>query len=439
MRFPPLAEAEAPSLRELAEGFRSGKLSPAAHLAALEKRFLEVEPVLQSFVPEYRDRFARLRADLESLEAAAPNPGSRPPLFGVPVGVKDIYNVDGFRTQAGSRLPPDALKGPEAACLRPLRRAGCLILGKTVTTEFAYFAPGPTRNPHDPERTPGGSSSGSAAAVAAGLTPLALGTQTIGSTLRPAAYCGVVGFKPSYGRIPLEGIIPLSPSADHVGIFVRSVEDAGFAASLLIPDWSGSSEPLPRVFGVPEGPYLEKASPETLAHFREVCLRLSAAGMRLRSLDLFPDIAEIVRRHNTLVAAEAAHVHRALFAEFGSLYHEKTADLIRRGQEVDAAELKACRAGRLSLRAALEKRMTEEGISGFLCPSATGPAPAGLAGTGDPVMNLPWTHAGLPCLSLPSGMVGGLPVGLQFVGPFSSDRRLLKTAEGLAEALRARP
>src|SRR5439155_19212153 len=166
---------------------------------------------------------------------------------------KDIMRVDGLPTTGGSRLPPEALAGPESACVTGLRQAGALILGKTVSTEFAYFGPGPTRNPHNPAHTPGGSSSGSAAGVAAGLCPLALGTQTVGSIIRPAAFCGVVGFKPSHNRISTAGVIPLSVSVDHIGIFAANVAGIALTASVLAQDWRAERSARQPVLGVPEG------------------------------------------------------------------------------------------------------------------------------------------------------------------------------------------
>ncbi|NJN43856.1 MAG: amidase [Anaerolineae bacterium] len=174
---------------------------------ALEKLFTAREPEVLAFVPE-EGRFDRLRQDAEALENKFPNRDQRPAIYGTLIGVKDIFHVDGFPTRAGSQLPPDILTGPESDAVSRLKAAGALIVGKTVTTEFAYFAPGPTRNPHNPAHTPGGSSSGSAAGVAVGLCEIALGTQTIGSVNRPAAFCGVVGYKPSYDRIPRAGLFP---------------------------------------------------------------------------------------------------------------------------------------------------------------------------------------------------------------------------------------
>lgn len=222
--------------RSLIEELRSGQLLLPDFLAQVEARFEEYEPSVQAFLPE-EERFARLQKEAETLIVDFPDLIKRPLLFGALAAVKDIFHVEGYSTRAGSRLPSDLLQGEEAKSVTRLKEAGALIFGKSVTTEFAYFFPGPTRNPHNPEHTPGGSSSGSAAAVAAGFCHLALGTQTIGSIIRPASFCGVVGLKPNYDRISREGVIPLSPSLDHVGFFVPDMESAIDAARVLYRDW----------------------------------------------------------------------------------------------------------------------------------------------------------------------------------------------------------
>jgi len=404
------------------------------HLDHLEKLFAKLEPSIEAFLPE-PDRFERLRRELEELDLRYPDPAARPPLYGIPVGVKDIFHVEGFTTRAGCRLPEELLQGEEARSVRLLREAGALVLGKTVTTEFAYFATGPTGNPHNPEHTPGGSSSGSAAAVGAGICPLALGTQTIGSIMRPAAYCGAVGFKPTYGRISLEGVIPLSPSADHVGLLAADTAWAKLAAAALCADWKEDADEPPLVCGVPEGEYLERTGARGRRHFEDACFRLKDAGAKIKEVNVLPDFGEIYERHNDLVAAEAAVVHRAWFAAHAQLYHEKTAQLIRRGHGVSAERLAQCRAGRGALRARLADAMERHGLSCFLSPSAPGPAPEGLASSGDPVMNLPWTHAGLPVVGVPSGKLGGLPMGVQLTGAWMEDERLLNLAAGIERLL----
>jgi Asp-tRNA(Asn)/Glu-tRNA(Gln) amidotransferase A subunit family amidase len=353
-------------------------------------------------------------------------------LFGVPVGIKDVFHTAGWMTRAGSRLPVEVLQGPEAESVALLRQAGALVLGKTVSTEFAYFAPGPTRNPHHPDYTPGGSSSGSAAAVAAGLCPLALGTQTIGSIIRPASFCGVVGYKPTRDRVSTSGVIPLAPSLDHVGLFTSDVAGARLAASLLCHDWQTGRPTRKPVLGTPEGPYLSHASDEGLAHFRATCRRLAEAGFEVKSINAMPDFADICARHRLIVAAEAARVHVEWFPPFGDIYHPTTAQLIINGRAVADEALEQARRGRVKLRTELLHLMDVNDVDLWLSPAATGPAPKSLDSTGDPVMNLPWTHSGLPALNLPSGRSAeGLPLGLQVTARWYADELLLAWAEDI--------
>ena len=420
----------------LTEALRSGELALPRYLEELEGVFSAREPQVLAFLPEL-GRFARLHREATALQARYSAPEGRPSLFGLPVGVKDIFHVDGFATQAGSRLPAERLGGEQARSVSRLRAQGALILGKTVTTEFAYFAPGPTRNPHNPGHTPGGSSSGSAAAVAAGLAPLALGTQTIGSIVRPAGFCGVLGFKPSRERISRQGVIPLSASLDHVGFFAADIQTACEAAAVLFEDWGGLPDPSAApVLGVPQGPYLGQAEPEALEHFWNVVERLASAGYRVERVSALQDLAAVVGRNQQILAAEAAQAHQEWFAEFADLYHPRTAALIREGQQVPAEALEAAVRGTLALRGTLSGLMDTHGLELWMAPSAPGPAPRGLESTGNPAMNLPWTHAGLPTLSLPSGFSAqGLPLGTQFIGRFGEDERLLAWGAGLERAL----
>ena len=405
-------------------------------LDRLEALFAQREPEVQAFLPE-DGRFERLRRETETIAQRWPDPQDRPPLFGVPVGVKDIFHVDGFETRGGSRLPPEELRGPEAASVTTLKEAGALVLGKTVSTEFAYFAPGPTRNPWHPGHTPGGSSSGSAAAVAAGLAPLALGTQTVGSILRPATFCGAVGFKPSYERISRYGVIPLAPSYDHVGFFTPDVAGAERAASVLCREWRPAATARRPRLGSPEGPYLERAAGEGLVHFREVCHRLAGAGYEVETVSALEDFPEIVERHFRVLAAEVAQVHRDWFARFGDLYDHRTAELIQRGQAVTDDQLARDLDEREGLRTALTAVMDQRGIDLWISPPALGAAPRGLDSTGDPVMNIPWTQAGMPAVGLPAGRnAAGLPLGLQVAARWWADEALLAWARELAEVLR---
>jgi Asp-tRNA(Asn)/Glu-tRNA(Gln) amidotransferase A subunit family amidase len=393
----------------------------------LEARFAEREPSVQAFVPE-EGRFERLRNEAQGQLSRYPDPATRPPLFGVLTGIKDTFHVDGFVTQAGTRLPPGVLQAPEAESVTMLKQAGVLIVGKARATEFGYFAPGPTRNPHNLDHTPGGSSSGSAAGVAAGLCDLALGSQTIGSITRPAAYCGVVAYKPSYDRIPRAGEIPLAPSVDYVGVFSPRIAGTRQAASELCADWDPSAAPDRQpVLGIPEGPYLARATAEGLTHFRAACRRLADAGFEIKSVEAMPDFDAIFERHNKLVAREAAEVLSEWFDEFGAYYHPDTVKRIERGQQVTDEELAQALKGRYQLRDEITTLMDEHGIDLWLTPATTGPAPKGLADTGDPVMNLPWSHCGLPTINLPTSKNGaGLPLGLQVVGRWYGDEMLLE-------------
>lgn len=422
------------SLSQTVEALRTGSLDLAAYLNALCDRIEAAEPHLQALLPE-PGRRERLLADARSLQHRLPDSASQPPLFGVPVGVKDIFRVEGFETRCGSALPAELFAGPEAETVSRLKAAGALILGKTVTTEFAYFEPGPTRNPRNPEHTPGGSSSGSAAAVAAGYCPLALGSQTVGSVIRPAAFCGIVGIKPSYGLLSLEGIIPYSPSLDHPGFFVPSATDLDLVMPVLARGYVPQTR-RPGVLAVPEGPYLRQAAPEGLAAFEKQVARLRAQGWEVRRISAMADIEATNHRHNRLAAAELAEVHRTWFARYADLYRPRTAAWIREGQSIPAEEVREARNGREKLREALTELMGQHGIDAWISPAATGPAPAGIESTGSPAMNLPWTHAGMPVVSLPASNADpGLPLGLQVAGRFGEDARLIALAVKIEEAL----
>jgi len=408
-----------------------------SRLTELEEQFAKLEPQIHAFLPE-KDRFQRLANDAAKLEAGFPILSSLPTLFGILVGVKDIFHVDGFPTHAGSRLPARALKGKQAESVTRLTNAGALIAGKTVTTEFAYFTPGPTRNPHNFEHTPGGSSSGSAAAVAAGLVDLALGTQTIGSIIRPASYCGVIGFKPSYGRVSAEGVIPLAHSLDHVGLFANDVNTIKRGASVLCNNWRATNAPKGKPYlAVLTGDYLAHASEEMRVHFERVLQRLKQAGYWIKQLDPMPDFSEVVERHNTILAVQVADAHAAWFEDYRHLYSEKMAALVEKGLSISAEELKLALAEARNFSLSISTLMDIHGIDLWISPAATGPAPKGLASTGDPVMNLPWTQAGLPTLGLPSGKnAEGLPLGIQLTADFKRDEDLLELGAAIEGVLR---
>ncbi len=429
-----LVEKSPDSLVALVPELCSGKKSPLDYLKHLEHLFDEREPHIMAFCPEPQNRFERLRNDLDNLIKFYPDPLSRPPLFGIPVGIKDIFHVDGFPTRAGSRLPPAVIGGPEAAVVTKLKRSGALIMGMTVPVEFSNYSPGPTRNPYNLEHTPGGSSSGSAAAVAAGLCPLSLGTQTVGSVIRPAAFCGIVGVKPTFGRIPMDGIIPLAPSLDHVGFFTSDIEGAMLAASILIENWKPTTGHETLICGIPEGPYLERADEEARNQFKQVCDLLGEAGVQLKYIKMFENFEEIIEYGDKLCEAEFAIVHHDWFRKYSDLYSEGNRQAILRGQKVDSDTLEKCRAHRETLRNELIDIMVQHNLSAFLAPAAPGPASKGIDTVGDWVMNQPWSHTGLPVVTVPSGVSKeGLPLGLQIIGGWMDDERLLNLAKHLAE------
>jgi Asp-tRNA(Asn)/Glu-tRNA(Gln) amidotransferase A subunit family amidase len=421
-------------LEPLAASLRTGERSPVDLLHDCADRIDAVDDDVEAFVSE-SGRRERLEREASALAAAHGDPATRPPLFGVPVGVKDVFHIDGFRTRAGTDLPPSTLGGEESTAVRRLLDAGGLVLGQTHTTELAYDDPGPTRNPHDLGHTPGGSSSGSAAAVAAGLSPLALGTQTVGSVIRPAAFCGVVGFKPSYGRIPRDGVVPFAPTADTVGTFTADVAGAARAASVLCDGWRPTAPSEPPICGVVEGPYLEQATPDGRTAVEAGAEALAAAGYECRRVDVFDDIGGVNERHERLVAAELALSHAARYEAYGDRFADATAALIETGRGVDVAELIDARRSARTLRDRLATRLRETGVDLLLTPAALGPAPAGIDDTGDPIMNLPWTHAGLPALTVSCGRIDGLPLGLQLVTPFGEDEALLSWGRSIADVV----
>ena len=437
-------------LAPLAAELRSGQLPLRRYIEDSLERLDLVEPRLHCLLPE-SGRRERLLAEAAALESRWPNPAG-PPLYGVLLGVKDLFAVDGFETRAGSNLPPALFAMAQSPVVTALQAAGALVLGKTVTTEFAYFSPGPTRNPHQIEHTPGGSSSGSAASIAAGLCSLALGTQTIGSIGRPAAFCGVCGWKPSYGRTAAAGLVPFSPSLDHVGLFAADVAGLTLAASLVAANWRpeavlGSRSTLAKVhdgqpmaglpvLAIPTGPYLEQTEPAALAAFEASLAWLANAGYPIKRLAAMPDIAAINERHRRIAAAELAITHRDWYPAHRSLYSATTAELIEKGLAISAVQLRDDLTGQLELRGELQRLLAVNDADCWLSPAAPGPAPAGIQATGSPLLNLPWTHAGLPSLVIPAGFAAnGLPLGLQLATAFGSDEELLVWGESIATAL----
>lgn len=393
---------------------------------------------VDAFVSE-PGRRERLRSEGAAVLRRWPDPADRPALFGVPVGVKDVIHVDGLPTRAGSALPPEALAGRQAPVVDRLRRAGALVAGKTATAEFAVSAPAPTRNPHSPQHTPGGSSSGSAAAVAAGMVPLAVGTQTIGSMIRPAAYCGVVGFKPTYGRIPTQGVIANAPTFDTVGLFAAHVAGVIPAAQALCDHWRPVVPAVAGpVLGVPDGPYLERADPDARSAFDDHTRQLADRGCTVRRIPFPGDFEDVVAHQFLINRYELAQVHAAWFPRYGELYREETVRAIRVGQKIGKEAYDGALRAREVFRERVRAAMVDAAVDAWLTPAATGPAPRGLGSTGNPIMCLPWSFAGMPAVSVPAGSApNGLPLGLQLVAAPCADEELLAMA-GWVEVI-ARP
>lgn len=411
------------------------------HAEACVATLAQKDPTVLAFVPE-KDRRARVLYEAQEIYARWEESERVPTLYGAPAAIKDIIRVDGLETRAGSALPPSCFEGEEATCVTRLREAGAFVLGKTVTAEFACREPGATRNPHNRAHTPGGSSSGSAAAVAAGLCTVALGSQTVGSVIRPAAYCGVVGFKPSFERIPTDGMLYYSPSVDHVGILTASVQDMLEAASALLNDWSPETvddATAAPVLGLPIGRYLRQADAAALDGLERTLLQLQERGIEVKRFVALDDIDEIAKRHEGLTTAEFARTHATLFRDYGALYRPISAALAERGRDLGDEEIERGRASCLDLRNTLSEIMAAHGIDAFVCPAATGGAPKGLGSTGNPAMNLPWTHAGVPAITIPAGSVdaegGELPLGLQLASGFGEDEKLLAIAARLESRL----
>jgi Asp-tRNA(Asn)/Glu-tRNA(Gln) amidotransferase A subunit family amidase len=408
---------------------RLGEPDGAENLvAATCERIAAVEPVVHAFVPE-PDRQGRL---MHAVAAA------RGPWRGVSVGVKDIIRVDGLPTRAGSDLPETELAGPQASVVTRLLGVGALVAGKTVTAEFAVVAPGPTANPHALGHTPGGSSSGSAAAVAAGMVPLALGTQTIASIIRPAAYCGVVGFRASRGRVGLDGVLANSPSLDALGWFTADVESAALAAEIIVSDWRGPVGASSLVLGVPSDRFLAEASAEARQVFADQLRVLRDAGYQVRRASLFDDFEEISRQIFVINRWELAAVHSGWFSRHEARYRPETATAIRQGQDLNPDAYQSALAWLTGFVESVTETSAAAGVDVWLTPSATGTAPAGLGSTGNSVMSVPFSLLGGPAVSVPAGADHqGLPWGLQCAGLPGTDEQLMAAAAGIETVIAA--
>jgi Asp-tRNA(Asn)/Glu-tRNA(Gln) amidotransferase A subunit family amidase len=438
---------------EAARRIRSGALSPSNLLAACLKRIDAVEPVLKAWVLLDRDAASRVavQRDIEAREGRFMGP-----LHGVPVALKDIYDAAGLVTTSGVGAWGHRRATADAASVARLRAAGAVILGKVTTTPFALRDPTATGNPWNPGHTPGGSSSGSGAAVGSRMVPLALGTQTVGSVLRPAAYCGAVGFKPTHGRISAVGVTPLAWSLDHVGVLCRSVEDAALALSVMaghdpadphsaampVEDYVGALAVPPAArIGVLR-PLIERADPVNAAQIGVILEALRAAGAHVEDVRLPASFQGLHSAGDTVSRSEAAAFHRDLYARHAAEYPKHIGEAVKAGHGIAAVDYIAAQAHRRAFRADMGAIAAR--YDALVSPTAAGPAPKGLESTGDPYYCAPWSFAGMPSISLPTGLApDGLPYAVQLSGAPWSEARLLAVASwcehviGFKEAPRA--
>ena len=416
------------ALTEATEAIQRGQLTPTELAMSLLERTEATEPKIHAWVTIDPDTVLHMAKTADE----AP-PLSR--LHGVPIGVKDIYSTAGVRTTMGSPIYRDYVPTIDADMVKRIKEAGAIMMGKTETTEFAVHDPAPTTNPWNTGHTPGGSSSGSAAAVACGMCPAAFGTQTGGSVIRPASYCGIVGVKPTYDLLSRGGVYPLSWSLDHVGYMTRCVEDAHLMLSVLTGEenqWSSMEKP-PRV-GVLRGYFKENADEEIWTGYEETITRLWGEGADMIDLVLPDSFNHMHDVHRVIMATEAASVHEDMFREKKHMYGEYIQGFLSSGLLVPAtAYLRAQR-----LRAMIIKDITGL-IGGFdcvVCPSTMDTAPEGLGWTGSPAFNAPWSLTGLPSVTIPCGVSGsGLPMGLQLISRPYSEWSLLSVAGWCEEKL----
>jgi aspartyl-tRNA(Asn)/glutamyl-tRNA(Gln) amidotransferase subunit A len=409
---------------------RRRAVAAAELVEALLARIAATEPDLRAWVLVDAEGARRQAAERDRHTAGSP--GELPPLHGLPVGVKDIIDVQGLPTRAGFEPFAARTAQQDAAVVAALRSAGAIVLGKTETTQFAVRDPAPTRNPWHRERTPGGSSSGSGAAVAARQVPAALGSQTSGSTLRPASYNGIVGFKPTFDWVPTDGVTPLCWSLDHVGLLARRVGDAEVlwrtAASDPGPSTRGPRA-APRLGLVT--PALDGAAAPLTAHLRDVAARLEAQGASVRPVDLPLELAQSVQQ--VTMQTEAAAVHHHLLRRHADAYGPLLRAFLEVGEQLPGWAY--LHAQRLRRRLAGEVRAASEGLDALLLPTAPGPPP-GLESTGNASLLAPFTLLGLPAISLPSGLDrDGLPIGVQLAGRRDEDADLLAVAAWCEERL----
>ena len=427
------------SAAELARQIRGKNIGPVEVARSLLERMDAVEPQLDAWVRVDRETvLADAKQRQEELDAGA----KLGPLHGVPIGIKDIYHIAGVPTTAGSKVYADYVPDETAVTINLLEAAGAIMLGKTVTTEFACLDPSHTKNPWNPAHTPGGSSSGSAVSVAARMCPVAMGSQTVGSVLRPASYNGVVGLKPTYGRVSRRGVVPVSWSLDTVGWMGRTVEDM----ALLLQVMAGPDEQDPVASRLPADDYLsglesagppriglitsffmEEADEETQRRTRSVLENLSAAGASVVELTLPESFKTSIQDQLLIMGVEAAAFHEPMYEKQAQDYRPKLREMLRQGLETGAAAYSKALERRLQFTA--EMKLLAEQADVLLTPSTPTAALADLTNTGDTRFQGPWTSCGLPSITLPIGLAeSGLPVGIQLIAPPFEEARLLAVA-----------
>jgi aspartyl-tRNA(Asn)/glutamyl-tRNA(Gln) amidotransferase subunit A len=427
------------SIHAVADDIRKDKVSP---LEVLEKCLANIdryEPRVHAWV--FIDRECA-RAQAEQLSGELRRGNDRGPLHGIPLAIKDIFDVFDWPTAAGSRLWAQSIARRDASVIERLRRAGAIFLGKTVTTQYASFDPPPTRNPWDLNRTPGGSSSGSAAAVACGMCLGALGSQTGGSITRPASYCGVAGLKPTFGRVSTDGVVPLAPSMDHVGPIAGCVRDLAILLQVIagpdprdpscstqaVPDFrTGLDQPDRRLrLARARGLFEDRAEPEMLSMLAHVTEAFRKAGATVTEIALPAGFSDVIARHRKVMAVEAAAFHGERLRRHPEDYLPEIRKLVLEGLACPPAEYAQCRQHQKELSRQSAALLQE--FDALLIPATTGPAPDAKT-TGDPAFNSPWSYTGLPAVSLPSGQTSNdLPLAIQLVGRPWSEAQLLATA-----------
>jgi len=378
------------------------------------------------------DRIQSMEPSIHAWVQVSPqrDPG-RGRLSGIPYGVKDIVETKGLATEYGSPIYKGRIGTTDAAIIREMRESGAILLGKTQTTAFAYRTPAPTRNPRDLEHTPGGSSSGSAAAVAAGMVPFTIGEQTRGSIVRPASFCGVTGFKPTYGLLSMKGVLPLSKSLDTLGFFTHTPADMS-----ALWDSLGHSLGRSETFdlGVPEP--LPDVEPAMAAAFRATLLRLRNAGASIRPIDVAGTLDKLADANLTVMLYEGSRFHKARYDQYGDRLAD-LADLVRQGLQISVGRYDETLQYIDSSRAQFAELFKRTPV--ILTPAAVGPAPAGLTSTGDARMNASWTALGTPAISIPMPVGNALPLGLQLTAERGGDARVLRTAVSLHDMLGSQP